>query len=43
MVAYAAAGTIGVLEEWLSTDEPVAPDRLVEVILAAAPEWWQGR
>lgn len=41
MVAYAAAGTIGVLEEWLST-EAEDPRRLTDVILAAAPEWWQG-
>jgi AcrR family transcriptional regulator len=43
LVAYAAAGTVGVLEEWLATDEPVAPEELTELILAAAPEWWQGR
>ncbi|MBL7253167.1 hypothetical protein [Paractinoplanes lichenicola] len=43
MVAYAAAGTIGVLEEWLALTDPADPDRLTQVILAAAPEWWQGR
>ena len=40
--AYAAAGTVGVLEEWLMSDEPHDPGLLVDEILAAAPEWWQG-
>lgn len=43
LAAYAAAGTVGVLEEWLVRTETVDPAELTEVILAAAPEWWQGR
>jgi len=43
LVAYAAAGTVGVLEEWLSADVPVGRETLTGAILAAAPEWWQGR
>lgn len=46
LAAYAAAGTVGVLEEWLArvgSTDAVDRDELTEVILAAAPEWWQGR
>jgi AcrR family transcriptional regulator len=43
LVAYAAAGTVGVLEEWLAADDPVDRQTLTDVILAAAPEWWQGQ
>ena len=46
LAAYAAAGTVGVLEEWLARvggSEAVDHDELTEVILAAAPEWWQGK
>ena len=43
LAAYAAAGTVGVLEEWLARTDTVEPAQLTEVILAAAPEWWQGR
>ena len=43
LAAYAAAGTVGVLEEWLARTDTVEPAELTEVILAAAPEWWQGR
>lgn len=41
--AYGGAGTVGVIEEWLRSDDPVDIDTLTDVILAAAPEWWQGR
>lgn len=38
-VAYAAAGTVGAIEEWLrSGDRDV--ERAVRLILAASPEWW---
>lgn len=38
-VAYAAAGTVGAIEEWLrSGDDDI--DRAVRLILAASPEWW---
>ena len=38
-VAYAAAGTVGAIEEWLrSGDDDIA--RAVRLILAASPEWW---
>ncbi len=38
-VAYAAAGTVGAIEEWLrSGDDDI--ERAVRVILAASPEWW---
>jgi len=38
-IAYAAAGTVGAIEEWLRDgDEDI--ERAVEVILAASPEWW---
>lgn len=37
--AYAAAGTVGSIEEWLrSGDDDI--DRAVRLILAASPEWW---
>jgi AcrR family transcriptional regulator len=39
-LAFAASGTVGAIEEWLRGDEPDI-ERAVEVILAAAPEWWQ--
>lgn len=38
-IAYAAAGTVGAIEEWLRGDD-MDIDRAVEVILAASPEWW---
>lgn len=38
-IAYAAAGTVGSIEEWLRNgDDDI--DRAVRVILAASPEWW---
>lgn len=38
-VAYAAAGTVGAIEEWLrSEDDDI--ERAVRLILAASPEWW---
>lgn len=38
-VAYAAAGTVGAIEEWLrSGDDDI--ERAVRLILAASPEWW---
>jgi AcrR family transcriptional regulator len=39
-VAYAAAGTVGAIEQWLHTDMADL-DRAVAVILAASAEWWQ--
>lgn len=39
-VAYAAAGTVGAIEEWLRTDMADL-DRAVVVILAASAGWWQ--
>jgi len=39
-VAYAAAGTVGAIEEWLRTDMADL-DRAVAVILAASAGWWQ--
>lgn len=38
-IAYAAAGTVGAIEEWLRSDDTDI-ERAVEVILAASPEWW---
>lgn len=38
-VAYAAAGTVGAIEEWLRSDDDDT-DRAVRLILAASPEWW---
>src|SRR5690606_16216548 len=38
-IAYAAAGTVGAIEEWLRSGETDI-ERAVEVILAASPEWW---
>lgn len=38
-VAYAAAGTVGAIEEWLRSGEDDI-ERAVEVILAASPQWW---
>ncbi|MBO0767814.1 MAG: hypothetical protein J2O48_03930 [Solirubrobacterales bacterium] len=41
-IAFAAAGAVGAIEEWLrQSDEDI--DRAVELILAAAPEWWRAR
>jgi AcrR family transcriptional regulator len=37
--AYAAAGTVGAIEQWLRSGSDDI-DRAVEVILAASPEWW---
>jgi len=40
--AYAAAGTVGAIEEWLRVEESsrVDVERAVDLILAASPEWW---
>lgn len=38
-VAYAAAGTVGAIEEWLRSDDDDI-DRAVRLILTASPEWW---
>ncbi len=38
-IAYAAAGTVGAIEEWLRSGESET-DRAVEMILAASPQWW---
>ncbi|PRA79200.1 TetR/AcrR family transcriptional regulator [Microbacterium sp. MYb66] len=38
-VAYAAAGTVGAIEEWLRSDDDDI-ERAVRLILAASPEWW---
>lgn len=38
-VAYAAAGTIGAVEEWLRTGATDV-DRAVEIVLAASPQLW---
>lgn len=38
-VAYAAAGTVGAIEEWLRGEDDDI-DRAVRLILAASPEWW---
>lgn len=38
-VAYAAAGTVGAIEEWLGSGDDDT-DRAVRLILAASPEWW---
>ncbi|WP_301113549.1 hypothetical protein [Microbacterium sp.] len=38
-VAYAAAGTVGAIEEWLRSDDDDI-DRAVRLILSASPEWW---
>jgi AcrR family transcriptional regulator len=37
--AYAAAGTVGAIEEWLLSGADDI-DRAAEVILAASPDWW---
>lgn len=37
--AYAAAGTVGAIEEWLQSGADDI-DRAVEIILAASPDWW---
>jgi AcrR family transcriptional regulator len=39
-IAFAAAGTVGAIEEWLRGDDTDI-ERAVEVILAASPEWWR--
>lgn len=38
-VAYAAAGTVGAIEEWLRSDDHDI-ERAARLILAASPEWW---
>lgn len=38
-VAYAAAGTVGAIEQWLRSGDGDV-DRAVTRILAASPEWW---
>lgn len=38
-IAYAAAGTVGAIEEWLRSGDTDI-ERAVGVILAASPEWW---
>lgn len=38
-IAYAAAGTVGAIEEWLRSGDDDT-DRAVSLILAASPEWW---
>jgi len=38
-VAYAAAGTVGAIEEWLRSGDADV-ERAVRMILAASPEWW---
>ena len=38
-VAYAAAGTVGAVEEWLRSDDDDI-ERAVRLIIAASPEWW---
>ncbi|WP_243229660.1 TetR family transcriptional regulator [Microbacterium sp. CIAB417] len=38
-IAYAAAGTVGAIEEWLRQEDDDI-DRAVELILAASSEWW---
>lgn len=37
--AYAAAGTVGAIEQWLREDDDDI-DRAVGLILAASPQWW---
>jgi AcrR family transcriptional regulator len=37
--AYAAAGTVGAIEEWLLSGVDDI-DRAAEIILAASPDWW---
>lgn len=43
LASYGAAGTVGVLEDWLISDAMMDRGYLVDLILAAAPEWWQQR
>lgn len=40
LAAYAASGTVGAIEVWLSCDEPRAVADVRRIIKAGAPEWW---
>ncbi|MFT4307180.1 MAG: TetR-like C-terminal domain-containing protein, partial [Microbacterium sp.] len=39
-VAYAASGTVGAIEKWLTTDDLSDPEHIARIILAASPQWW---
>lgn len=43
MVAYAAAGTVAAIEEWLRSGDLRSPEAAARTLIAASPEWWLGR
>ncbi|MBK0417727.1 helix-turn-helix transcriptional regulator [Leucobacter sp. CSA1] len=43
LVAYAAAGTVAAIEEWLRAGDLDAPEAAASAVIAASPEWWLGR
>jgi len=42
LAAYAGAGTVSVIERWLTEEPRASIEYATAAILAAAPEWWQG-
>jgi AcrR family transcriptional regulator len=40
--SYAASGTVGAIETWLTTGALDDTDGAAQTILAASPEWWLG-
>lgn len=43
LVAYAGTGTVGAIEEWLTTGDLDDIDAAARTIIAASPTWWLGR
>ena len=43
LVAYAGAGTVAAIEEWLRTGELDDIDAAARTVIAASPAWWLGR
>lgn len=39
-VAYAAHGTVGAIEEWLRSTDPVTPATAANAIVSVSPKWW---
>lgn len=42
LVAYASAGTVAAIEEWLRTGDLSEADAAARTVLAASPSWWLG-
>lgn len=40
IAAYAAAGTVGAIEEWLASDDLDDIDQAARIIASGAPLWW---